>query len=215
MLIFKIDSKGKEVIDAEATEKFNATYRETEKPSMPKKGKADPEDDLELEEDEETEEETEEEEDEEDNEESDEEEDDSEGEEEEDEDAEEESEDVEEDGPKKSRGRPKGSKNKPEPEGKKSVGIVLLKSGVPKKVSILKVMGKNVKVTKPGKHDFPPVRVPITDVRLYSKEAYEALEELSTKIQALRDKQLGIFAKLGNLTARKGVAKKTNLLEEL
>lgn len=208
-LEFKIDNKGREVFVKE----HNMTP--TKGNVMPKKAKPEPEDDLEIE-DTEDEEETEEEEDE--TEDADDEEDaDEEEEEGDDEETEEESEDEEEEAEPtvKKRGRPPGIKNSPEPTGKKQLGIVLLKNGIAKKVEIIKVMGKNVKVRKPGDKNFPAVRVPITDCRLYEKAAFEKMEEINGKIGSWRDKNGGLFQKLGTLAARKGAGPKINPLEEL
>jgi len=187
--------------------------------SVAKKSKTE-KDDLDLENEDDEEEAEDEEETEEEDEEEDTEEEAEESEEEDEEEADEESEDEEEgEKPKKEagkRGRPKGGKNKIDrkgPEG--SLGIVLLRTGVPKQVEILKVMGKNVKVRKPGVKDAPAFRIPITDVRLHDEETFEKLQEVAEKITTLIDKNRGLFSKLSNLAARRGTLGKKNPLEEL
>lgn len=161
---------------------------------MPK-NKKDVEDDLDLENEEEEDEEEESEE--------------------EDEDEEEESE--EEDGeekPKKGRGRPAGTKNKPVDKAEGKQGIILLRTGVPKRVDILKVMGKNVKVRKPGDKAAPVIRIPITEVRLNDDEAFEKMEGIAEKITQLIDKNMGTYSKLMTVAARKSQQKR-NPIEDL
>lgn len=170
---------------------------------MPKKAKvAEPEDDLEVEE-EETEEESEDEEEE------------SEDEEETEEEDEEESEEAEEDAEEEGEVEDEAKPAKAAKSNKVIPGIVLLKNGIAKKVDVVKVMGKNVKVRKPGDKTFPAVRVAIEMARVYEKAAFDKMEENNTKINAWRDKNAALFQKLGSLAGRKGAVKRENPLEEL
>lgn len=168
---------------------------------MPK-NKKDVEDDLDLENEEEEDEEEESEEEDEDDEE---------------EKSEEESE--EDEGEKVSKkkgkaGRPAGSKGKKSESVEGKQGIILLRTGVPKRVDILKVMGKNVKVRKPGDKAAPVIRIPITEVRLNDDEAFEKMEGIAEKITQLIDKNMGTYSKLMTVAARKSQQKR-NPIEDL
>lgn len=167
---------------------------------MPK-NKKDVEDDLDLENEEEEDEEEESEEEDED---------------EEEEKSEEENEGEEEDKPKKKgkAGRPAGSKGKKSESVEGKQGIILLRTGVPKRVDIIKVMGKNVKVRKPGDKTAPVIRVPITEVRLNDDEAFEKMEGIAEKITQLIDKNVGTYSKLMTVAARKSQQKR-NPIEDL
>lgn len=194
---------------------------------MPKKAKP-VDDDLDLDEDEDTEEEeTEEEDDSEDDDEDDSdddvEEDDDEEEEEEDSDDEEE----EDEAPVKSkkvvkrgRGRPANSPNKT-PSVRSKVGKlgIILRNGIPKRVQIVKVMGKNVKVCKPGtKPDtdgsMPGVRIPITEVYMFEDSVFEKMSANAEKMTAISDKNYALLKTLQPVVSGSKAAGKRDPLED-
>lgn len=162
---------------------------------MPKKN-VEPDDDLDLEEDDTEDEETEEE-------------DDSEGDNDSD-DEEEETEDsdddeTEEEEKPRRRGRPKGAKSKNTKE--RSTGIIL-RQGLPKKVKIVRVMGKNVKVGKYGSSDDSvTVRIPVSDVYIYDDDVYNKMVANGEKITALRDKNFALLKNLQPVISAKKVGK--------
>jgi len=111
-------------------------------------------------------------------------------------DGEEEAEDGEEDEDekpaKRKAGRPKGSgagKDTRQDTIKKGklIGVVL-RGGIPKRVQIIKVMGRNVKATKVGEKDVTKsLRIPISDVFEYEEAIYEKMQLRAEKIQRLID----------------------------
>lgn len=177
---------------------------------MPKKGKPvdDLEDELEGEEEEETEdgeEETEEEEESEDEEESD----------------EEEEEEADEDEPaakpeKRGRGRPKGTAKSSNLKKGKLLGIVLV-NGLPKRVQIIKVMGRNVRATKVGEKNPEDnnLRIPISDVFEYEEAIFEKMQDRAEKIKRLIDANISDATnRLRPISAPRKMARKGNPLED-
>lgn len=195
---------------------------------MPKKAKP-VDDDLDLDE-EDTEEEEEEEDDdveEEDDDEEEDEEDDEEAEDdsEDDEDEEDENdEEEEEEKPvkkaKRGRGRPAGVPNKKGKLANKSGKLgLILRNGIPKKVQIVKVMGKNVKICKPGtkpnaEGDIPGVRYPITEVYMFDSDVFDKMTANAEKMTAISDKNYALLKTLQPVVSNKPAAGKRDPLED-
>lgn len=113
----------------------------------------------------------------------------------------------------KGRGRPKGS------GGVKSTtafhGVVLTKRGVPKRVIVTHVMGKNVRVVSQSNPQMEPVRILINSVRHFEEDIFEQLQERGTKIEGAIDQNFGLFNQLKPLNAPKRIAANTDPLDDL
>lgn len=67
------------------------------------------------------------------------------------------------------------------------IGIVL-RDGIPKRVQIVKVMGRNVKATKVGEKDeSKALRIPISDVFEYDEAVYDKMMIRAEKIIRLKE----------------------------
>lgn len=187
---------------------------------MPKKAAAKTkpvDDDLDLDEDDVEEEEGDEDED------DAEEEDDSEDEDVEEEEEESEEDDEEEEAPVKSskkkrgRGRPPGTKNKKGQLANKTGKLgIILRNGIPKRVQIVKVMGKNVKICKPGSKpnadgEIPGVRYPITEVYMFDDEVFEKMGANAERMSTFSDKNYALLKTLQPVVSNKVVGKRDPL----
>lgn len=112
------------------------------------------------------------------------------------------------DTPAKKRGRPKGS-------GVKSKttafhGIVLTKRGVPKRIIVTHVMGKNVRAVSASNPDMDPVRLQINNVRHFDEDIYNTLVSRGEKIVGAIDQNFGLFNQLKPLNAPKRIGVKSS-----
>lgn len=111
------------------------------------------------------------------------------------------------------RGRPKGS------GGVKNTtafhGIVLTKRGIPKRVIVTHVMGKNVRVVSASNPDMEPKRILINSVRHFDSDVFDQLQERGNKIDGAIDQNFGLFNQLKPLNAPKRVAASTDPLDDL
>lgn len=107
-------------------------------------------------------------------------------------------------------GRPKGSGN----SGAKTTafhGITLTKRGIPKRIIVTHVMGKNVRAVSAKNQNMDPITLTISSVRHFDEDTFEQLEARGEKINAAVDQNFGLFNQLKALNSPKRGASLKNV----
>lgn len=107
---------------------------------------------------------------------------------------------------KRGRGRPKGSGFK---KTSQFHAITLTKRGIPKRIIVTHVMGKNVRAVSAKNPDMDPVRLLITNVRYFDEDTFAQLESRAEKINNAIDQNFGLFNQLKPLNAPKRIGIKS------